>query len=113
MARQLLNKYLGDSVSADGTDVYNVPDIPTGETWHLTRFGGAALDSALIALQKRIAVSPAEWITLRAGVGPGHFEWVVDQDFIGDGVVDLRVVRQEKSGSAQALIAWIEGYKMV
>lgn len=112
MARELIDKYLDDSVVGDGQDVWTQPDIPSGGTWHLTRFGAMALNAAVIALQKRTSVGPDVWETIRAVAGPGHGEYLVDQDLLGPDD-KIRIVRQEKSGSAQQIVAWVEGYKMV
>ena len=111
MARTLLDKYLDDSVAANSTDIWAAPDIPTDEVWHFTKFGGSALEKAVIALQIRTATGPDVWTTLRAVIGPGQFEFSINRDYVGDGVVKFRIVRQEKSGSAQGIIAWAEGYK--
>lgn len=112
MARQLLDKYEDGTVSAGGTEVWTGPVIPTGERWHLAKFGGAAVDSALIALQERISTGPDVWRTLRAVMPRGQGEFNVNRDYIGDGVARLRVVRQEKSGTAQAIVFWLEGYRV-
>jgi hypothetical protein len=115
MARVNINKYLDDEVTASTTDVTTWDDIPNGETWHLDRFGACAGGDALVALQKRTATGPAVWKTVRmfaCGAPGGHGEFVVDQDFVGDGTLKLRIVRQEKSGSNQEIICWAEGYKV-
>lgn len=112
MPRQLLKKYLEDSVSSGGQDVWLAPDIPSGETWHLGTFGACARLGALVVLQVRTAVGPDVWQTIRAVAGPGQHEYPVDADVVGDGVARLRIVRQEKSGAAQPIVAWLEGYRM-
>jgi hypothetical protein len=112
MARELLDKYLDDSVTGSGQDVWSAPDIPADEPWHLTKFGGTAGAAAVIGLQLRTGTSPDVWTMIRAGIGPGQFEFDVDRDYVGDGTKKFRVVRQEKSGSAQQIIAWLEGYKV-
>lgn len=113
MARQLIEKHIDSSVAGGGQDVWLAPDIPSGETWHVVVFGACAHLSAFVALQVRTAVGPDVWKTIRAVSGPGQHEYAVDKDFVGDGITRLRVVRQEKSGTAQPIAAWLEGYKML
>lgn len=112
MGRELLDKYEDAEVSANGTEVWISPVVPDGQTWHVTRFGGAAIDLALIALQVRTETSPDVWTTLRAVMPRGQGEFEVNRDYVGDGTVRFRVVRQEKSGQAQAVIFWLEGYRV-
>jgi hypothetical protein len=112
MARQLLDHYEDSIVTANGVEIWASPEIPTGQTWHLIRFGGAAIDSALIALQIRTGTNPDTWQTLRAVMPRGQGEFTVNRQYVGDGVAKFRIVRQEKSGNAQAIVAWIEGYRL-
>lgn len=115
MSRTLINKYFDDVVTANGTDVQNWDDIPEGQTWHLDRMGVCSAGESLVALQKRIGVSPAVWQTLRMFRGPANQEFEVNQDFVGDasGIMKLRIVRRELSGSDQEIVVWAEGYKSV
>ena len=110
MGRVLLDKYEDGSVSASGTDVWSSPDVPDGQTWHVSKFGGCAVGAALIALQVRRSTGPDVWQTIRAVAAPSEFD--VNRDFVGDGIIKFRVVRQEKSGEAQPIVFWLEGYKV-
>jgi hypothetical protein len=112
MARQLLDKYEDSTVAANATEVWMAPGIPEGLRFHITRFGGAAMNSALIALQKRTSTDPDEWVTIRAVVPRGQAEFHMEREYVGYGTLALRVVRQEKSGSAQPIVFWLEGYKV-
>jgi hypothetical protein len=112
MPRALLDKYLEDEVT--GTDLWLSPVVPDGQTWHVGKFGGGAVAAALVALQVRTATGPDVWQTIRAVFGPGHGELDVNRDYVGDagGVLRFRVVRQEKSGTPQPIVCWLEGYKV-
>ena len=63
-------------------------------------------------LQRRTSIDPDDWETMRLVAAPGSGEYLVDRDLVGP-VARLRVVRQERSGSAQSIVAWVEGYKMI
>lgn len=110
MGRVLIDHYDSSTVVAGGTTVWTSPEIPSGQTWHVDRFGGAALESSLIALQIRVSENPNVWETLRAVASPGSSEFVINRDYKGDGVIRFRVVRQNKGGS-QVVAYWVEGYK--
>lgn len=113
MARALIDKYLDDSVPASTQDIWSSVVVPTGEVWHVSRFGGAATGKALIGLQRRIATGPAVWESLRAVAAPGHFEFDINREFTGDGTLRFRILRDEQSASAQLLFAWLEGWKVI
>lgn len=113
MARTMIDKYLDDTVTGSGQDVQSWGTIPSGQTWHLDRFGACAGADALVALQAKLA---AGWKTIRmfaCGAPGGHGEFVVDKDFVGDGTLELRIIRKEMSGGDQQIVAWVEGYKVV
>lgn len=112
MARQLLDKYEDSDVAANGTEVWNAPDVPSGVKFHITRFGGAAVENALIALQKRVSTGPDVWKTIRAVMARGQGDFEMAREYEGDGTLAFRVVRQEKSGNAQPIVFWLEGYRV-
>lgn len=113
MARVMINKYFDDDVTSSGQDVQSWDVIPDGETWHLDRMGACSIGSSAVALQAKISGS---WKTIRmfaCGTPGGHGEFEVNQDFVGDGALQLRLVRKELSGSTQQIVCWVEGYKVV
>lgn len=113
MATTMINKYLDDTVTANSQDVQSWGTIPSGETWHLDRFGACAGGAALVALQAKFS---GGWKTIRmfaCGAPGGHGEFEVNRDFVADGTMELRIIRKEVSGSDQQIVAWAEGYKAV
>ena len=112
MGRVLLDKYEDGTVGAGATDLWTSPDVPDGQIWHVSKFGGGAIRAALVALQVRTGVSPDVWKTIRAVAAPGSNEYEVNRDFVGDDVIKFRVVRRERSGEDQPIIFWLEGYKV-
>ncbi len=113
--RQKVDRVFDGAVVASGQDVLELPVIPNGEVWRVTRFGGSEVGTgdgkaSVIALQLWDGTA---WQTVRGfGVASGVADVELARDIRGDGTRKLRVVRQNKSTAAKQIIAWLEGFKV-
>ena len=113
--RQRVDKVFDGQVAANGQDLQELPVIPNGEVWRITRFGGSEVGSgdgkaSIIGLQ---LFDGTAWQTVRGfGVVSTGVEVDLARDIRGDGAKKLRVVRQNKSASAKQIIAWVEGFRV-
>ena len=112
--RQRVDKVFEGQVAANAQDIQELPVIPSGVCWCITRFGGSELGAgdgkaSLIGLQ---LFDGAGWQTIRAfGVVSTAVEVQLSRDIRGDGTKKLRIVRQNKSAAAKQIIAWVEGFR--
>ncbi len=113
--RQKVDRVFDGAVAASGQDAQELPVIPDGEVWRVTRFGGSEVGTgdgkaSVIALQ---LWDGSAWQTIRGfGVVSGVAEVELARDVRGDGTRKLRIVRQNKSAAAKQIIAWLEGFKV-
>lgn len=113
--RQRVDKVFDGQVAANSQDVQELPVIPNGECWCVTRFGGSEVGTgdgkaSAVALQLFDGTS---WQTIRGfGLVSTGIEVELSRDIRGDGTKKLRVVRQNKSAAAKQIIAWVEGFKV-
>ncbi len=113
--RQKVDRVFDGAVAASGQDLQELPVIPIGEVWRITRFGGSEVGTgdgkaSVIALQ---LWDGTVWQTVRGfGVASAVAEVELARDVLGDGTRKLRVVRQNKSAAAKQIIAWLEGFKV-
>src|SRR5512138_3776110 len=114
--RQKVDRVFDGAVAASGQDAFELPVIPNGEVWRITRFGGSEVGTgdgkaSVIALQ---LWDGSVWQTIRGfGVVSTVAEVDLSRDVRGDGTRKLRVLRQNKSAAAKQVIAWLEGFKVV
>lgn len=112
--RQQVDRVFDGAVAAGGSEVAELPVIPNGEVWRITRFGGSEVGSgdgkaSVIALQ---LFDGTAWQTIRGfGVVSTAVEVELARDIRGNGTKKLRVVRQNKSSTSKQIIAWLEGFK--
>ncbi len=113
--RQKVDRVFDGVVAASGQDAQELPIIPNGEVWRVTRFGGSEVGTgdgkaSVIALQLWDGTA---WQTVRGfGVVSAVAEVELARDMLGDGTRKLRIVRQNKSAAAKQIIAWLEGFKV-
>lgn len=113
--RQRVDRVFDGQVAASSQDVQELPLIPNGEAWCITRFGGSEVGTgdgkaSVVALQ---LFDGSGWQTIRGfGVVSTAVELELARDVRGDGTKKLRVVRQNKSTTAKLIIAWVEGFKV-
>jgi len=112
---QKVDRVFDGSVAASSQDIQELPVIPNGEVWRVTRFGGSEVGTgdgkaSVIALQIYDGTS---WQTIRGfGVVSTAVEVELARDVRGDGTRKLRIIRQNKSATAKQIIAWLEGYRV-
>lgn len=113
--RQRVDKVFDGSVAASSQDVQELPIIPNGQVWRVTRFGGSEVGAgdgkaSVVGLQ---VFDGTAWQTIRGfGIVSTGVEVELARDIRGDGTKKLRVVRQNKSAAAKQIIAWVEGFKV-
>lgn len=109
----LIEKILDNAIAAGATDVHLFEIIPDGTRVKVVKFGGyervTIVATGLIILQW--GSNAGGWETIRAGGGPSPFEFLVNREFVGNGVKRFRIVRQNKDllGSKE-MAAWAEVY---
>jgi len=113
--RQRVDRVFDGQVAANSQEVQELPVIPNGQCWCLTRFGGSEVGAgdgkaSVIGLQ---LFDGATWQTIRGfGVVSTGVEVELHRDIRGDGTKKLRVIRQNKSAAAKQIIAWLEGFRV-
>ena len=113
--RQRVDRVVDGLVAASGQDIQELPVIPNGEVWRVTRFGGSEVGTgdgkaSVVGLQ---LFDGSAWQTIRGfGIVSTGVEVELARDVRGDGTKRLRVVRQNKSAAAKQIIAWVEGFKV-
>lgn len=113
--RQRVEKVLDDTVGPNGQDVQELPVIPDGEVWRVTRFGGSEVGSgdgraSAVTLQ---LFDGTTWQTLRTfGLSSAVAEVALSRDIRGDGKKKLRVVRQNGAGAPRRIVAWLDAFKV-
>lgn len=113
--RQRVDRVVDGQVAANSQDLQELPTIPNGEAWCITRFGGSEVGSgdgkaSVIVLQ---LFDGSSWQTIRGfGLVSTAVEVALLRDVRGDGTKKLRVVRQNRSATAKQIIAWVEGFKV-
>ena len=97
-------------IAANTADFQVSGVVPSGRTVRLLNFGGYEVMvndglTGIIALQWGNGTT---WKTVRAG-GGGFFDinFLKGKDFLGDGVKQFRLVRQNKSAVEKILAAWL------
>jgi hypothetical protein len=102
-----IDKFFGNVVSAGATDIELSPAIPSGKKVYIGKFG------CFCRCQPQDAIVAIQWgdntngfTTLRA-IG-GVFELEVNRVFVGDGLKQFRLVRQNKGTVDFEIAAWFE-----
>jgi hypothetical protein len=114
--RQRVDKVFDGQVAGASQEVQELPVIPNGECWCITRFGGSEVGTgdgkaSSVALQ---VFDGTSWQTIRGfGLVSTAVEVELQRDIRGDGTRKLRVVRRNQSASPKQIIAWVEGFKLV
>jgi hypothetical protein len=113
--RQKVDRVFDGAVGANGQEVTELPVIPNGQVWRLTRFGGSEVGAgdgkaSVVALQ---LFDGSTWQTIRGfGVVSTAVELELSRDVRGDGTRKLRIVRQNRSSASKQIIAWLEGFRV-
>jgi len=111
MPRTKIDHYLEDNVAAGSGETYSLPNIAVDAEHVITAFGGALQEKGRIFLERRNAVDPANWLTIRAITSPGGtFEFRDIKAVAGDGIARLRIRRINDHTAAVQIYAWIEGF---
>lgn len=115
-ARTKVDRVIDGSIAANGTDAQELPVIPNGEVWRVTRFGGSEVGTgdgkaSVVALQ---LFDGTTWQTIRGfGLTSTAVQLDLARDIRGDGTKKLRVVRQNKSAVAKQILVWVEGFRVL
>jgi len=97
------------SVAASSVVVKLSAIVPTGKRVLLQKFGGCSGATAgFCAIQWGDAAGG--WTTVRAI--SGTCEFIINREFIGDGVKRFRTVRQNDTTTAKYMAAWAEALVM-
>lgn len=102
-------RIIESNVSASSLDIDLSAIIPNGQTVTLKVFGGAIpfqVSGSYIAIQW--GDNSGGWNTIRAITREA--EYLINREFIGNGVRRFRIVRNNTDIQARAMVAWIEGF---
>ena len=108
LAKTEIHLVKDDSVNASSTHITESPVVPNGKIVKLKKLGcidpaiGDGLDS-IIVLQWGTGGS---WTTIRAC--SRNSEFIINRDFIGDGINKFRVLRMNESITPKVIVFWLE-----
>lgn len=101
------------SNSVSGSNNHDLPPIPEGKSWMVTKFGAADCSkSAKPSIYRLLFGAGETFETVRViCLTTGTFEMPLEKDLVGDGVKFVRLQRVNTENQPKEMPLWLEAYE--